>query len=212
MKKLDKSKILITSGPTIEMWDSVRYLSNMSTGKLGYHLAKEAREYGADVTLISSVKSNIIEGVKFIRVVSAIDMFEQVKRKFSNCDIFISAAAVCDYRPAKKKKGKIKKTEPIRTIKLIKNPDILNWAGKQNREQILVGFSLQDRMDKKEGLKKKKEKNCDIMVVNGTENLGAERRNFGLIYNNTWKEYNNLSLNKTAAVILEKCVEISKKP
>ena len=94
-------RIVITTGPTREMWDTIRYLSNISSGKLGFAIAKKAFQYGAEITLISAFKDHNINVIRHISIVSALDMIEAVNNAFDECDIFISAAAVADFSPVR---------------------------------------------------------------------------------------------------------------
>jgi phosphopantothenoylcysteine decarboxylase/phosphopantothenate--cysteine ligase len=199
---LSGMSVLVTAGPTIEMWDSVRFLSNLSSGKMGFSLAKKAKESGADVILISTIEEHKTDGMKFINVKSALEMFEAVKKEFSGCDIFISAAAVCDFMPVRVQ-GKIEKRKEIPEMRLERNPDILKWAGENSKEKTLVGFSLTDKTDIDEGLRKKQEKNCDIMVLNTVGNIAKDRRSFVILSGSEATEYSGLGLDEAARVILE---------
>lgn len=198
--------ILITAGPTREMWDTVRYLSNLSSGKTGLAIAKTAVKCGANVTLISS-KYGDLHGINFIYAESAVDMFEKVKRELGKCKIFISAAAVADFRPVKMKR-KIKKRDELPVIKLKRNPDILKWAAEKYPDKLLVGFSLEDKIDVEKGLLKKKEKNCSVMVLNDVQNLGSDIKTIALITDKGINEYKDLSLEEMAEVILEQCQKL----
>lgn len=199
--------ILITAGPTREMWDTIRFLSNLSSGKTGLALAKTALTYGAEVTLISSIKSHNTGGVKFIYTPSGCQMFKAVKNEFPGCDIFISAAAVCDFRPVRIN-NKIKKSNGVPLIKLQRNPDILKWAGEDSGKKIIIGFSLEDELDIKLARSKKKDKNCNIIVLNTTKNLGADFKTFVIITDNGVEKYENLGLEKMAEIILGECWKI----
>jgi phosphopantothenoylcysteine decarboxylase/phosphopantothenate--cysteine ligase len=152
--KLQGKNILVTAGPTVEYWDSVRYLTNRASGKTGLEIAHYARTLGAQVTLVSSIKSHAGYDVRHILISSARDMFKVVKEEYGNCDIFISSAAVADFRPVYVK-GKIDKRKGMPEIKLKRNPDILKWAGDNKERQVIAGFSLQEKIDiKKAKLKK----------------------------------------------------------
>ncbi len=188
------------------MWDTVRYLSNLSSGKTGLAIAKTAMKYGANVTLISS-KYGDLHGINFIYAESAVDMFEKVKRELGKCKIFISAAAVADFRPVRMKR-KIKKRDELPVIKLKRNPDILKWAAENYPDKLLVGFSLEDKIDVEKGLLKKKEKNCSIMVLNDVQNLGSDIKTITLITDKGINEYKDLSLEEMAEVILEQCQKL----
>lgn len=173
-KDLIGKKVLVTAGPTIEKIDSVRYLSNFSTGKMGYALAKIAMLRGAEVTLISG-KTNIIppKFVKVINVLSAKEMFEAVKNNFEYQDIIIKAAAVADYRSKEIFDGKIKKKDNKLELSLERTDDILKYVGEHKTNQFVCGFSMEtDNMieNSKEKLLKK---NLDMIVANNLRQKGA---------------------------------------
>lgn len=173
-KDLVGKKVLVTAGPTIEKIDSVRYLSNFSTGKMGYALAKIAMLRGAEVTLISG-KTNIMppKFVKVINVLSAKEMFEAVKNNFEEQDIIIKAAAVADYRSKEIFDGKIKKKDDKLELLLERTDDILKYIGEHKTNQFVCGFSMEtDNMieNSKEKLLKK---NLDMIVANNLRQKGA---------------------------------------
>lgn len=173
-KDLIGKKVLVTAGPTIEKIDSVRYLSNFSTGKMGYALAKIAMLRGAEVTLISG-KTNIKppKFVKVINVLSAKEMFEAVKNNFEEQDIIIKAAAVADYRSKEIFDGKIKKKDNKLELFLERTDDILKYVGEHKTNQFVCGFSMEtDNMieNSKEKLLKK---NLDMIVANNLRQDGA---------------------------------------
>ncbi len=138
-------RILVTSGPTREYIDDVRYISNASSGKMGYCLAEAARHRGHKVTLISGpVDIKPPRGVKTINVISAHDMLKQTLKYFKNCDCLIMAAAVSDYTPALKIKGKMKKGKTVMMLRLVKTPDILTEVAKKKKQgQVVIGFALE---------------------------------------------------------------------
>ncbi|MGM0567607.1 MAG: phosphopantothenoylcysteine decarboxylase [Elusimicrobiota bacterium] len=200
--------ILITAGPTFEMWDDIRCLTNLSSGKIGYALARHSLNSGASTTLISSAKGHLDKPGKILKILSAMDMFDAVKKEFSLCDIFISAAAVCDFRP-ERLKGKIsKRKNRPKEIRLIPNPDILKWASRHKEKKLLVGFALEDDYNPQKAKRKMKEKKCDVMVANTKENLAADRKTFFLLTKEGSVLHRNISLEETAGLILEKCVKI----
>ena len=173
---LKGKKILITSGRTKENIDPVRYLSNNSSGKMGYSLAQAAADLGAEVTLISGPTDlKIPNGLKnFISVKSALEMYEKVDEYFKNTDIFIACAAVADYRPKEYKKEKIKKSDSDFVIELVRNPDILLEMSKKKEKQLLVGFAAETNDIKENALKKLKKKNLDIIVANNASVMGSD--------------------------------------
>ena len=173
---LKGKKILITSGRTKENIDPVRYLSNNSSGKMGYSLAQAAVDLGAEVILISGPTDlKAPNGLKnFISVESALEMHEKVDECFKNTDIFIACAAVADYRPKEYKKEKIKKSDSDFVIELVRNPDILLEMSKKKEKQLLVGFAAETNNIKENALKKLEKKNLDIIVANNASVMGSD--------------------------------------
>ena len=173
---LKGKKILITSGRTKENIDPVRYLSNNSSGKMGYSLAQAAADLGAEVTLISGPTDlKIPNGLEnFISVESTLEMYEKVDEYFKNTDIFIACAAVADYRPKEYKKEKIKKSDSDLVMELVKNPDILLEMSKKKEKQLLVGFAAETNDIRENALKKLEKKNLDIIVANNASVMGSD--------------------------------------
>ena len=181
--KLNGKKVLITGGPTNEAIDPVRFIGNHSSGKTGVLLADLCADRGAEVILVSgpTVLKPKNPYVKFISVQSANEMMEVVARHWPASDIGIFSAAVADYRPWSKADQKIKKDEDELTIKLVKNPDILKWAGENKQDkQYLVGFALETNNAEENAQKKLTKKNLDLLVLNTLEDEGA---GFGLSTN-----------------------------
>ncbi len=176
-KDLIGKKILITAGPTREAIDPVRFITNHSTGKMGYAIAEMAMLRGADVTLVSGPVNIKKPGfVKSINVVSARDMFEAVKSNYEDMDVIIKTAAVADYTPLDKKDEKIKKSENDSdlNIKLERTTDILNWLGHNRKEgQIICGFSMETQNMLENSKKKLEKKNADIIAANSLRDTGA---------------------------------------
>ena len=167
---LKKKKInaIVTTGPTKEHIDPVRFISNESSGKQGYEIALELSRLGINTTLISGpTKINYSKDIKIKKVVSGKEMLEAVKKKLPT-HIAVCAAAVSDFRPANFNKNKIKKDNGPNELKIEKNPDILSYLGTNNRfkPKILVGFSAETKDIMKNSLKKMNEKYCDIMIAN----------------------------------------------
>ena len=173
---LKGKKILITSGRTNENIDPIRYLSNNSSGKMGYSLAQATVDMGAEVTLISGPTNlKIPNGLRnFISVESALEMYGKVDEYFKNTDIFIACAAVADYRPKEYKKEKIKKSDSDFVIELVRNPDILLEMSKKKEKQLLVGFAAETNDIRENALKKLKKKNLDIIVANNASVMGSD--------------------------------------
>ena len=173
---LKGKKILITSGRTKENIDPIRYLSNNSSGKMGYSLAQAATDLGAEVTLISGPTDlKVPNGLRnFISVESALEMYEKVKEYFEDTDIFIACAAVADYRAKEYKKEKIKKSNSDLVIELVRNPDILLEMSKKKEKQLLVGFAAETNDIRENALKKLEKKNLDIIVANNASVMGSD--------------------------------------
>ncbi|NTV52981.1 MAG: bifunctional phosphopantothenoylcysteine decarboxylase/phosphopantothenate--cysteine ligase CoaBC [Candidatus Firestonebacteria bacterium] len=161
-------RVLITAGPTREPWDAIRYLSNRSSGRMGYALAAEARRRGAEVTLVSGpVSLTPPLGVRTLAVTTAQEMHAQAMALFPETDIVIASAAVADFRPAAPSSQKIKKQDMQAHLELVPNPDILADMGRAKSRQVLVGFAAEsDPNLESAALKKMKNKNLDLIVAN----------------------------------------------
>ena len=172
-----KLQFLITAGGTREYIDPVRFISNASTGTMGYELARSALLAGHDVTLITAPTNlDTPKGAGVVKVESARDMFEAVKDKFGGCDCLIMTAAVSDYTPAKPARHKMKKSPGAITLKLKPTQDILKWAGTHKKQnQVVVGFALEDRDIKTGAERKLREKKLDMIVANTPAAIGSER-------------------------------------
>jgi phosphopantothenoylcysteine decarboxylase/phosphopantothenate--cysteine ligase len=168
-KDLKGQRILITAGPTQEDFDPVRFISNRSTGKMGFALAQAARQRGAEVILVTGpTHLEELAGIHTEHVSSAREMLTAVRKHCKSASIIIKSAAVSDYRPAATAKHKIKKGGKNLIYTLSANTDILKELGdgKDNHHYFLVGFAAESKNHKKEGLRKLKEKNLDMIVVN----------------------------------------------
>ncbi len=173
-KDLAEERVLVTAGPTREELDPVRYLSNHSSGKMGYALARAARRRGARVTLVSGpVCFQEPYGVETISVVSASEMREAVLSRFGVSTIVIKAAAVADYRPETRAGSKIKKSEGKMVIELAKTDDILAEIGRLKKGQFIAGFAAETEDLAGNALKKLGEKNLDMIVANDVTREGA---------------------------------------
>lgn len=171
------SRILITAGPTRERLDSVRFISNFSTGNMGYELAKAALKKGYKVTLISGPTSlPPPKGADFIPVEGALQMDRAVRRNLKKSDCLFMASAVCDWRPQKVMSRKIKKGPKKIALRLIQNPDILGRIGKNKDGKMLVGFALESDALIKNASQKLKKKNLDLIVAN---KIKAKKTPFG---------------------------------
>ena len=173
---LKGKKVLITAGPTQEPIDPVRFISNHSTGKMGYAVADKFAKAGAEVTLVSgqvALKSPDAS-IKLVKVRSAKEMYEMTKMYFNEADIIVLSAAVADYTPTVIAEKKIKKKDDTFTIELTKTTDIAKMLGQIKRpEQLIVGFALETDNELENAIAKIKSKNMDMIVLNSLQDLGA---------------------------------------
>ncbi|MCB0478414.1 MAG: bifunctional phosphopantothenoylcysteine decarboxylase/phosphopantothenate--cysteine ligase CoaBC [Crocinitomicaceae bacterium] len=177
-KKLKNKRILITAGPTYEAIDPVRFIGNRSSGKMGIEIARKASEMGAKVHLVlgPSQETTIdLKDCKVTRVESAEEMFKIVSENIKKLDIGIFSAAVADYRPKNPANQKIKKKGETLDLELIKNPDILKYAGEQKAKfgYKLVGFALETNNEEENAISKLEKKNLDLIVLNSLQDKGA---------------------------------------
>lgn len=215
-KDLKGKKILVTAGPTREAIDPVRYITNHSTGKMGYAIAKTAALRGAEVTLVSGpaeVEPPMF--VNFVPVVTAKDMFEAVTSRSDEMDAVIKAAAVADYRPKFVNTEKTKKKDGDMAIELERTDDILKWLGEHKKEsQFLCGFSMETEHMLENSRAKLKKKNLDMIVANNLKVAGA---GFGtdtnvvtMIRENREIELPIMSKEEVAGAILDEIFEIKR--
>jgi phosphopantothenoylcysteine decarboxylase/phosphopantothenate--cysteine ligase len=196
--------LLITAGGTREYIDPVRFITNASSGRMGYALTGAAVKAGHKVTLISASDLQPPVGVEFVGVDSAAEMFEAIKKHFPPCDCLIMAAAVADYTPVKQAKSKIKKTNKPLTIKLKPTTDILKWAGKHKKKnQVVVGFALEDRAIRTRAERKLKEKNLDMIIANTPAAIGANKSTVQIkTSDSAWLKIENTTKATTAKSII----------
>ncbi|WP_291722183.1 bifunctional phosphopantothenoylcysteine decarboxylase/phosphopantothenate--cysteine ligase CoaBC [Bernardetia sp.] len=211
---LKGKKITLTAGATREAIDPVRYLTNHSSGKMGYAIATEAQKLGAEVMLISSSNLEVPEGVEITKVGSADEMLLGVENVFQETDIFIFAAAVADYRPLEVATQKIKKKEGVdnMVIELTKNPDIAaTIGGKKQSSQFLVGFALETNNELENAESKLKKKNLDMIVLNSLQEKGAgfghDTNKISIIDAKGKKDFELKSKTEVAKDILETIIE-----
>lgn len=183
---LKGKKILITASRTREDIDPVRYLTNNSSGKMGYSLAEAAANLGAEVYLVSgpSELKQPINIKEFIKINSAKQMYNEVSKRFDNCDIFISCAAVADYKPKNYSNIKIKKSDGDLVIELDRNPDILFEMGKKKKNQFLVGFAAETNDILANASKKLNKKNLDMIVANNAKVMNQDGNEVTIIKKN----------------------------
>ena len=172
---LEGKKVLISAGPTIEQLDPVRYISNHSSGKMGYSLAETALSLGAEVKLISGPTNQSIssENIKIVHIKTGNELLEAIRNDYNNSDIVIMAAAVSDYKPIEFSEKKIKKDNNELNIKFEKTTDILFELGQNKKNQILVGFALENNNELSHAINKLEKKNLDLIVLNSLNDEGA---------------------------------------
>ena len=182
---MSRPRLLITSGPTREYLDPVRYLGNGSSGQMGRALAIAGLENGFDVTIVSGpVSITYPEAAKVIEVVSTQEMFDAVMESWPDCVGLIAAAAPADFRPAKFSESKIKKSANSNSlsIELVENPDILAEAGRRKSEaQWTIGFALETDNGVSNALGKLKRKNCDFIVLNDPSAINSNENSVSII-------------------------------
>jgi len=169
-------RLLVTAGPTREFFDSVRFISNPSSGKMGYAIAAQAARRGWKVDLISGpVELPPPKGVKVTRVVTAQEMFDAAAALFPRCLAAVMTAAVCDYRPATRLDHKLKKSHRARSLRLVPTPDIAARLGTSKGRRIVIGFAMEDHDEHRHAEAKLHRKRCDAIVLNGPANVGGNR-------------------------------------
>ena len=205
-------RFLITAGGTREYIDPVRFISNASSGKMGYALATAAIKSGHKAILISASDLQPPVGADFVGVDSAAEMFTAVKKFFRKCDCLIMTAAVADYTPSKPAKTKIKKNKKVLTLKLKPTADILDWAQKRKKKnQTIVGFALEDKNLRRNAEKKLKEKNLDMIVANSPSAIGSDDNKVEVkIPNKSWLKIERHSKQVVAGWIIRLIEDIRK--
>lgn len=169
-------RILITAGPTREYLDDVRFLSNASSGQMGYAIAASCIEAGHEVVLVSGpVTLEPPAGCELVPVETTSDLEDACLSHFPDCDGVIAAAAVCDYRPKERAKGKMKKTGGTVVFEMVETTDVLAALGKiKTDKQWILGFALESQDARKNAMRKLRKKNCDFIVLNDTSAIGSE--------------------------------------
>lgn len=172
---LKGKKMLITAGPTYEAIDPVRFIGNHSSGKMGFAIAEEAANQGAEVVLVSGPThlQVVNKNINLVRVVSAEDMYNACHENFENADVVIAAAAVADYKPKVVEAQKIKKNENSFSIELERTKDILYSFGQKKKNQFLIGFALETENETENAKLKIRKKNLDLIVLNSLNDEGA---------------------------------------
>ena len=212
-KVLKGKKVLVSAGATIEKIDPVRYISNHSTGKMGYAIARAARNLGAEVYLVSG-KTNLKKpyDVNVIDVLSANDMFDVIKNLYEDMDYIIMSAAVADFRPKKVAINKIKKHDGPMVIELEKNQDILAYLGENKTKQTICGFAMETENVIENAKDKLIRKNCDMLVVNNLNTKGAGFANdtnvVSILTLDKCEDLEIMSKTDLAKIIMDKLIEI----
>lgn len=211
--KQPKLNILITAGPTREYLDPVRFISNQSTGTIGYNIARVAKKRGNNIVLLSGpVNLKAPYGVKTLYFTSALDLKKLLNKYFKWADCIICTAAVGDFRPLKRNTKKIKKNNSVCELKLAKNPDILKEIGSKKGKKILVGFALETENLVKNSLLKLKQKNLDFIVANLCDKrsvpFGNREVTASIISKKGIKKYSKISKIKLSRIILDRVNEL----
>ncbi len=213
-KDLAGKKVLVTAGATCEAIDPVRYITNHSSGKMGYAVAKIAALRGAEVILVSGKVTLMPPPFisKIINVTSAHEMFEAVKANYSDCDLIVKAAAVADYRPVYVSDEKLKKSDKEMSIELCRTDDILKWLGQNKKEnQVLCGFAMETQNMISNAQKKLLEKNLDMIAANNLKVCGAgfqsDTNVLTLITKENIIELPIMSKEDVASILLDKLIE-----
>ncbi len=172
------ARILITSGPTRQYLDPVRYLTNASSGLMGYSLAKAALEAGHEVVMVSGpVNLEYPKEVTVVPVVSTEEMLEAAREQFESCDGLIGVAAPCDYRPVKVSEQKIKKSGEPLVLHLIETPDVVASLGAEKGKRWVVGFALETEDHRFRAITKLEKKSCDLIVLNEPSAMDSATNN-----------------------------------
>ena len=211
--ELKGKKVVVSAGPTIEPLDPVRFMTNHSSGKMGYEIAKQARDMGAEVVLVSGPTNlSSPDGVTLVSVQTTREMYSAIEQEFNSCDVLIKAAAPLDYRPTVVEDQKIKKGDGDLTITFTRNPDIVAHFGKIKDQQILVGFAAETENLIQNAQKKIESKNLDFIVANyvGGDDSGfkSDSNKATLIYRNgETKDIPKMTKMELSRVILDSVVE-----
>lgn len=213
------AKILVTAGPTIEPLDPVRYISNYSTAEMGYAIAEEARNMGFLVCLVTGPTHLTAPlRVKTVKIKTALEMAKEVKKRVKKCDCVIMSSAVCDFRPLKEEKKKIKKDallysrRDFKTLKLVKNPDILEQIGTR-KGLVKIGFALETENVLKNARIKIKKKGLDLIVANlktSKKNpFGPGAKDFFIMDNKgNFQKIKNVKKKQMAKIIIAKAKKL----
>ena len=198
-------RILVTAGPTREYFDTVRFISNPSSGKMGYALARAARRRGHDVVLVSGpVALKPPKDVEVVHVTSAAEMGRACKKAFADCQAVIMTAAVCDYQPARRIEHKLKKQNRVRPVRLVPTKDICAHLGRVKGDRVVIGFAMEDHDHHKNAEAKLKRKRCDAIVLNGIGNVAGDSAEIEILrFDTGWSGPYAGTKRKIAAVVMD---------
>jgi len=211
MKSPSSLRFLITAGPTREFLDPVRFISNRSSGKMGYAIAEAARAVSSNVTLVSGPTAlTPPKGVEFVSVTTAQEMAEAVWSRFDDVNVCIMAAAVCDFRPKKVANQKLKKDAFAGTLALEPTPDILAELGRRKQKQVLVGFAVETGNLESEARQKLARKQLDFIVANDVGAFDAETNRVTLIASDGKLErFSEMLKSDVAKMIVERALQLA---
>jgi phosphopantothenoylcysteine decarboxylase/phosphopantothenate--cysteine ligase len=203
-------RILVTAGPTREHFDPVRFISNGSTGQMGYAIAAAAAQRGHEVVLITGPVQLTPPQVDLVRVTSAQQMYHEATTRFDACDAAIMAAAVTDWRPKVRHAGKSPKTETNLNVELEPTPDICAALGREKGSRIVIGFALQDVDAHHKAEEKMRAKYCNAIVLNRLEAMQNASSTIEIkVEGQTWREPVTLDKSQSGRVVVELVEELS---
>ncbi len=201
-------RFLITAGPTREFLDPIRFISNRSSGKMGYALARAAARHGR-VTLVSGpVALKPPTGIEFVPVTTGSQMAKTVFARYAQADVVIMAAAVCDFRPKRAARRKIKKQEFAGKLELVPTVDILAELGRRKRRQVLVGFAAETDHLERNAKEKLRRKRLDLIVANDARAFGADMNRVVIIGRETCERLPEMSKAKLAGEIVKRAIAV----
>ncbi len=206
--------IVVTAGPTREYFDSVRFISNPSTGKMGYAIARAAAARGHRVTLVSGpVEIPPPPNVTCVCVTTAAEMARATKAAFANADAAALTAAVCDYRPQRRANHKQAKKARSKTITLVPTEDIAAALGRRKGRRVTIAFAMEDHNARAHAERKMERKNSDAIVLNGPENVGSDRAKVEFLgRDGTWQTWPVGSKTHIAKRIVRELERLSRYP
>jgi phosphopantothenoylcysteine decarboxylase/phosphopantothenate--cysteine ligase len=206
-------RFLISAGPTREFFDPIRYISNRSSGRMGYAIAEAALAVSPEVTVVSGPTSlPAPKGVEFVSVTTAEEMAEAVWSRFGSVDVCIMAAAVCDFRPKKTAASKIKKSPGGGTLELETTPDILAELGRRKKSQVLVGFAAETDHLEQHAREKLVRKNLDFIVANDSSAFDSETNRVAILSaDGNVERLPEMAKTEVAKQIIERAVRLARR-